>query len=178
MRSVNLKKFYLYHNLQLRDDLGSIVATTDLFLSPNAQIAQFLTEFDWDGSPDLSDFLGTVTLSAPADFAATVILVTDDEFATLPVTPLAGSEALKGSSGSESRELYFAQFGDGTDPGTSISSLIILSVIGGAIIPPVMGLLSDNINVTASLFVLVFCMIYVGFSAYYAIRTKEQKSEN
>ena len=116
--------------VELRDELGSVVATTDLLLSPNAQIAQFLTEFDWDGSPDLSDFLGTVTVSAPADFAATVILVTEDEFATLPVTPLAGSEALKGSSESGSGELYFAQFGDGSDAGTSISSLILLFNVG------------------------------------------------
>ena len=59
------------------------------------------------------------------------------------------------------------------DYANELSSLIILSVIGGAVIPPVMGLLSDNISVTASMFVLVFCMIYVGFATYYAIRTKK-----
>ncbi|MCP4312763.1 MAG: sugar MFS transporter [Bacteroidetes bacterium] len=51
-----------------------------------------------------------------------------------------------------------------------LSSLIILSVIGGAVIPPVMGLVSDNVGVTASMFVLVFCMVYVLFASLYAIR--------
>jgi fucose permease len=53
-----------------------------------------------------------------------------------------------------------------------LSSLIILSVVGGAIIPPVMGLISDNIGVTACLYVLVICVLYVGFATWYAIRTK------
>jgi fucose permease len=52
-----------------------------------------------------------------------------------------------------------------------LSSLIILSVIGGAVIPPIMGLLSDQFGISASLYILVFCMIYVGFATYYAIRT-------
>ena len=55
-----------------------------------------------------------------------------------------------------------------------LSSLIILSVIGGAVIPPVMGLLSDNVSVTASMFVPVVCMIYVGFASYYSIRTRNK----
>lgn len=53
-----------------------------------------------------------------------------------------------------------------------LSSLIILSVVGGAIIPPVMGIISDNIGVTACLFVLVICAVYVGFASWYAMRTK------
>jgi len=60
------------------------------------------------------------------------------------------------------------------DYANELSSLIILSVIGGAIIPPVMGLLSDNVGVTASMFVLVFCMIYVLFASLYAIRINKQ----
>jgi fucose permease len=51
-----------------------------------------------------------------------------------------------------------------------LSSLIILSVIGGAVIPPLMGILSDQVGVTASMFVLVFCMIYVLFASLYAMR--------
>ncbi len=60
------------------------------------------------------------------------------------------------------------------DYANELSSLIVLSVIGGAIIPPVMGLLSDNVGVTASMFVLVFCMIYVLFASLYAIRINKQ----
>jgi len=53
-----------------------------------------------------------------------------------------------------------------------LSSLIILSVVGGAIIPPVMGVISDKISVNACLYVLVICVLYVGFSIWYAIRTR------
>jgi FHS family L-fucose permease-like MFS transporter len=56
-----------------------------------------------------------------------------------------------------------------------LSSLIILSVIGGAVIPPIMGVLSDNVGVIASMFVLVFCMIYVLFASIYAMRSNNQK---
>jgi FHS family L-fucose permease-like MFS transporter len=55
-----------------------------------------------------------------------------------------------------------------------LSSLIILSVVGGAIIPPVMGLISDKISVTACLYVLVICVLYVGFATWYAIRTSKK----
>jgi len=56
-----------------------------------------------------------------------------------------------------------------------LSSLIILSVIGGAVIPPIMGLVSDNLGVTASMFVLVFCMVYVLFASLYAIRINKNE---
>jgi fucose permease len=55
-----------------------------------------------------------------------------------------------------------------------LSSLIILSVIGGAVIPPIMGLLSDKAGASASMFVLVCCMIYVLFASIYAIRTNKK----
>jgi len=64
------------------------------------------------------------------------------------------------------------------DYSNEISSLIILSVIGGAVIPPIMGLLSDNLGVTATIYVLVFCMLYVGFASYYAIRTRGSNAVN
>lgn len=56
-----------------------------------------------------------------------------------------------------------------------LSSLIILSVIGGAVIPPIMGVLSDNVGVIASMFVLVFCMVYVLFASIYAMRSNNKK---
>jgi FHS family L-fucose permease-like MFS transporter len=57
-----------------------------------------------------------------------------------------------------------------------LSSLIILSVIGGAVIPPIMGVLSDQAGVTASMLVLVACMVYVGYASLYANRsTKSNK---
>jgi len=61
------------------------------------------------------------------------------------------------------------------DYANELSSLIVLSVIGGAVIPPIMGVLSDNVGVTASMFVLVFCMIYVLFASIYAIRANKSE---
>ena len=49
-----------------------------------------------------------------------------------------------------------------------ISGMIILAVCGGAVIPPIMGVISDTFGVTQSLFVLVACILYVCYSAYYA----------
>jgi len=48
--------------------------------------------------------------------------------------------------------------------------LIIFAVSGGALIPPIMGLLSDNFGVASSIYVLIFCILYIAFAAYYAIR--------
>lgn len=49
-----------------------------------------------------------------------------------------------------------------------ISGMIILAVCGGAVIPPIMGFISDNFGVTQSLFVLVVAILYISYSAYYA----------
>jgi fucose permease len=56
------------------------------------------------------------------------------------------------------------------DHANELSSLIILSVIGGAVIPPIMGVLSDQVGVWASMSVLILCMVYVGIASIYAIR--------
>jgi FHS family L-fucose permease-like MFS transporter len=47
------------------------------------------------------------------------------------------------------------------DRANEISGLMIMAVSGGGLIPPVMGWLSDHINITASMFVLVFCAAYL-----------------
>ncbi len=51
-----------------------------------------------------------------------------------------------------------------------IAGLIILAVCGGAILPPIMGLISDHLGVTQSLLVLVVSILYVSYSAYYALK--------
>lgn len=56
------------------------------------------------------------------------------------------------------------------DYANELSGLIILAVCGGAIIPPVAGLLSDMFSVTAAIYVLLACIAYVGFATYYAIK--------
>lgn len=49
-----------------------------------------------------------------------------------------------------------------------ISGLMIMAVSGGAIIPPLMGLVSQNFGGTASIFVVIGCMIYILFAGLYA----------
>jgi len=49
------------------------------------------------------------------------------------------------------------------DRANEISGLMIMAVSGGAIIPPLMGIMSKNFGVIASLFVLVACMFYILF---------------
>lgn len=51
-----------------------------------------------------------------------------------------------------------------------ISGLMVMAISGGALIPPLMGLVSDSIGVVASLFLLLFCLIYVLFVALYSQR--------
>lgn len=63
------------------------------------------------------------------------------------------------------------------DYANELSGLIILSVCGGAIVPPIMGIVSDTVGVTASIFVLVFCTLYIGYAVYYVIRNKKVEIE-
>ncbi len=56
------------------------------------------------------------------------------------------------------------------DHANELSALIILSVSGGAIIPPIMGVLSDAFGVSTSIYVLVFCMLYVLVAAFVALK--------
>jgi len=49
-----------------------------------------------------------------------------------------------------------------------ISGLMIMAVSGGAAIPPLMGLVSQNFGGSASIFVVVGCMVYILFAGLYA----------
>jgi MFS transporter, FHS family, L-fucose permease len=49
-----------------------------------------------------------------------------------------------------------------------ISGLMIMAVSGGAIIPPLMGLVSQNLGGSASIFVVIGCMVYILFAGLYA----------
>jgi len=51
-----------------------------------------------------------------------------------------------------------------------LSGLIILAVSGGAIIPPVIGLMSDLFGFVASIYVLIFCILYITYASYYVIK--------
>jgi len=56
------------------------------------------------------------------------------------------------------------------------SSLLIMAILGGALIPPIQGFLADNIGVHKSFVVPIFCYIYLTF---YAIKVASiLKSKN
>jgi hypothetical protein len=84
--------------LDLRNEFGEIVARASLLIGVNAHTARFLTEFEWNPPVEFTSFSGTVTANGPEDFAATVILVTQGQFATLPVAELASTSAQAASN--------------------------------------------------------------------------------
>ena len=51
-----------------------------------------------------------------------------------------------------------------------VSALMIMGVAGGALIPPIMGVISDASNQLTSLFIPFFALAYILVSAYYVIR--------
>jgi len=53
-----------------------------------------------------------------------------------------------------------------------ISGLVILAVSGGAVIPPIAGILTEKYGVTSSIYVLIFCTLYTLFATYYLLRQK------
>ncbi|MEA3478363.1 MAG: MFS transporter [Bacteroidota bacterium] len=51
-----------------------------------------------------------------------------------------------------------------------VSGLMIMAISGGAIVPPLMGVMSANIGMIASLMVLVVCMVYILGASFYALK--------
>lgn len=51
-----------------------------------------------------------------------------------------------------------------------VSGLMIMAISGGAFVPPLMGLMSANIGMIASLMVLVVCMLYILGASIYALK--------
>jgi len=56
------------------------------------------------------------------------------------------------------------------DRANEISGLMIMAISGGAIIPPLMGVMSANIGMIASLLVLVACMLYILGASMYSLK--------
>lgn len=56
------------------------------------------------------------------------------------------------------------------DRANEISGLMIMAVSGGAFIPPLIGSVSDMMDITAGLYVLVFCAIYLIGLSFFAIK--------
>ena len=53
------------------------------------------------------------------------------------------------------------------------SSLIIMAIVGGAIIPPLMGVIADNIGIQQSFWIPAFCFIAVAFYGFVGYKQKE-----
>lgn len=51
-----------------------------------------------------------------------------------------------------------------------ISGLMIMAVSGGAIIPPIVGGISDLFNITTGMYVFVFCALYLLFLSVYSLK--------
>jgi MFS transporter, FHS family, L-fucose permease len=56
------------------------------------------------------------------------------------------------------------------DRANEVSGLMIMAVSGGAFLPPLMGLVSTHVGITASFFVLVAAMIYLVSAGLYAVK--------
>jgi len=56
------------------------------------------------------------------------------------------------------------------DRSNEVSGLMIMAVSGGAFLPPVMGLVSTNVGVKASFFVLIIAMVYLVFAGLYSLK--------
>ena len=47
------------------------------------------------------------------------------------------------------------------DRANEISGLLIMAIVGGAIIPPIMGSLSSLMGIAGALYMLILCFVYV-----------------
>lgn len=57
-----------------------------------------------------------------------------------------------------------------SDRANEISGLMIMAVSGGAFIPPIVGKISDSVNITAGMFVFAICAAYLLFLSFYSFR--------
>ena len=63
------------------------------------------------------------------------------------------------------------------DRANELSGLMIMSVCGGGVIPPIVGVLTDLSNLMTALVLLGVCLVYVVFLALYIIKTEKSSSK-
>jgi FHS family L-fucose permease-like MFS transporter len=64
--------------------------------------------------------------------------------------------------------LSIQNLGDATAQG---SSLLVMAILGGAIVPPMQGLLADAYGINMSFALPILCYVYILFFALYLIKT-------
>jgi len=123
----------------------------------------------------ISRFLGAVLLNffKPKPFLILTTLLTIISFVgmILAPTPTIGKVCifLAGLGSGNLFPLIFSITANKLpDRINEISGLMIMAVSGGAIIPPLMGVVSQNFGGSASIFVVVGCMVYILFAGLYA----------
>ena len=57
-----------------------------------------------------------------------------------------------------------------------LSGLMIMSVCGGGVIPPIVGVLTDSFNLMVGLSLLGLCLVYIIFLSLYILKTEKVKS--
>ena len=114
---MNLEEDTVNLDLQLWDRDGAVLASAAAVLPGMGHVATFLSGFAWSPAVGFSDFEGTLKVTADGSIAATVIQTRPGQFATLPVvsSALQGITSLPLPAQEGDVELYFAQFGDGSD---------------------------------------------------------------
>jgi MFS transporter, FHS family, L-fucose permease len=123
----------------------------------------------------ISRFLGAVLLNffKPKPFLILTTLVTIMSFVgmILAPTPLIGKIFIFMAgmgSGNLFPLIFSITVNKMPERVNEISGLMIMAVSGGAIIPPLMGLVSQNLGGSASIFVVIGCMVYILFAGLYA----------
>ena len=115
--------------LTLLDHTGTTLATSSGMLTARGHDAMFVNEFIWGTTINLSEFTGTLLVTATKPVTGTVIQTRSGEFSTMPVAPMQTTET------TGEQQLYFAQFVDGffvdgQDIGVLASEILLLNLSG------------------------------------------------
>ena len=125
----------------------------------------------------ISRFLGAVLLNwidAKKFLVASAVLALLSMFALIfapsPIIAKIAIFIVGLASGNLFPLIFAITLGKMPDRANEISGLMIMAISGGAIIPPLMGIMSANIGMIASLLVLVVCMLYIVGASLYALK--------
>ncbi len=73
--------------LELLDEEGEVVSSSQVEAAPSGHVALFVNQLDWEPAVDFSDFRGSIRAASSDPVAATMIQTRPGQFATFPVAP-------------------------------------------------------------------------------------------